>query len=329
MTHCLYSVRRRAFTLIELLVVIAIIGILIGLLLPAVQKVREAANRVKCENNLKQIGLALHNYHDTFLVFPVGQADSLLQEDSPTGNGYGYHEGWQLFILPYVERSADYQLWQSNRSIGTWAIPGLLPSPSALTVPTFICPSDPLGGKVAVVNEFGQPEGPHSNYVGNAGPTGFGQTGGGTNLAGVLYCKSAVRITDIVDGSSNTLLASEILLGPDAGASDPYVAGDRRGRIWNSQMGEQLFSTLYPPNTQNPDYAFGCNPSYPTAPCVAIGAIAPGSATSYLQSARSNHAGGVNCVLSDGSVRFVPSTVDATVWKEASTRNGGEVPRDF
>ena len=328
MSYRVLSPRRAAFTLIELLVVIAIIGVLIGLLLPAVQKVREAANRVKCENNLKQIGLALHNYHDTFLVFPVGQADSLLQEDSPTGNGYGYHEGWQLFILPYVERSADYQIWQANRSIGNLVI-----QPDRLVVVidgAHVCLSRrSSGGKMAIVNMFGTPEGPHSNYVGNAGPTGFGATGGGTNLTGVLYPKSAVRVTDISDGSSNTLLASEILLGPEAGATDTYAAGDRRGRLWNSQMGEQLFTTLYPPNTQNPDYAFGCNPNYPLAPCVPIGAIATGSATSWLQSARSMHANGVNVVLSDGSVRFVGSSVDASVWQDSATRNGGEIPRDF
>jgi prepilin-type N-terminal cleavage/methylation domain-containing protein/prepilin-type processing-associated H-X9-DG protein len=322
--------RRRAFTLIELLVVIAIIGILIGLLLPAVQKVREAANRMKCSNNLKQMGLALHNYHDTNQTLPNGQAQSLLMEDAPTGNGYGYHEGWQLFILPYMERSADFQIWMANRSIGTWEIPGTLPNNgSALRVPSYICPSDPLGGKVAIANEYGQPEGPHSNYAGNAGPTAFGQTGGGTKLAGVLFPKSSVRVADITDGTSNTLLASEILLAPDAGATDPYIAGDRRGRIWNAQMGEQLFCTLYPPNTNNPDYAFGCNGSYPLAPCVPVGAIAAGSATSWLASARSMHTGGVNVLLCDGSVRFVSSTVDVSVWQDASTRSGGEIPRDF
>src|SRR5262249_5166374 len=160
---------------------------------------------------------------------------------------YFYHEGWQLFILPYMERSADYQLWMANRSIGTWNIPGkLLNNGSALTVPSYVCPSDPLGGKVAIANEFGEPEGPHSNYACNAGPTAFGQTGSGTNLTGVLYPKSNVRFADITDGTSNTLLASEILLAPDAGATDYYVAGDRRGRIWNAQIGEQLFCTLYP-----------------------------------------------------------------------------------
>jgi prepilin-type N-terminal cleavage/methylation domain-containing protein/prepilin-type processing-associated H-X9-DG protein len=324
-------VSRSAFTLIELLVVIAIIGVLIGLLLPAVQKVREAANRMKCSNNLKQIGLALHNYHDTYQVFPPGQVDSLLQEDAIYApSTYGFHEGWELYILGYIERTADFQFWQSERpTVNTWVIPSQLSTPSSLIVPTFNCPSDPLAGKMAIVNEFGTPEGPHSNYVGNAGSTGFGQTAGGTKLNGVLFCKSAVRITDISDGTSNTLLASEILLGPDAGATDTYVAGDRRGRIWNSQMGEQLFSTLYPPNTSNADYAFGCNQSYPAAPCVAIGAIAVGSATSYNHSARSKHANGVNALLGDGSVRFVSSAVDAGVWQDCGTRNGGEIPRDF
>ena len=167
-------------------------------------------------------------------------------------------------------------------------------------------------------------EGPSSSYVGNAGSTVFGQQNGGTNLNGVIYPTSATRINSITDGTSNTLLASEIIIGLDAGATDQYAAGDRRGRIWNAFSGEQLFSTALPPNTSSPDYAFGCNQNFPAAPCVAAGVIAAGATTTYNQSARSYHPGGVNALLCDGSVVFVSNNVSTAVWLAAGSRNGNE-----
>lgn len=316
--HC----RRSAFTLIELLVVIAIIAILIALLLPAVQKVREAALRLQCQSNLKQIGIALHAYHDVNRILPMGQYLALnIYPDME-------HEGWLLYILPHVEQQALYKGFLNNRTTtGTWGIPDLIGGAPA--VPVYGCPADPLWNKQAPANSFGQKEGPSSNYVGNAGSTAFGQQGGGLTLNGVLFPKSEIRFNAILDGTSNTLLASEIIIGPDAGATDTYSAGDRRGRVWNAHAGEQLFSTAYPPNTSNPDYVFGCHQSFAKAPCVAAGVIAAGSATSYNLSARSYHFGGVNALLCDGSVRFVINEVNAGTWQAVATRSVGEPPGQF
>ncbi len=174
-----------------------------------------------------------------------------------------------MYILPYVEQTALYNGWQANRStIPTWEIPQQVFNLNGVGPQLYGCPSDPLMLEMAPtdVNGGGDAEGPSANYVGNAGSTAFGQVNGGTNLNGVLFPESAISFLAITDGTSNTLLASEIILAPMAGGTDAYSSGDRRGRIWNAYSGEQLFSTLYPPNTLNPDYAFGCNQNFAIAP---------------------------------------------------------------
>jgi prepilin-type processing-associated H-X9-DG protein len=135
----------------------------------------------------------------------------------------------------------------------------------------------------------------------------------------VLYPLSATTLTSITDGTSNTLLVSEIILAPmlSTAAVDAFHSGDRRGRIWNAFSGEQLFSTLNPPNSSVADVAYGCN-NIPLAPCTVVGTGTP--TTNYNLTARSYHSGGVNAALCDGTVHFISQNVPANVWLAAGTR---------
>jgi prepilin-type N-terminal cleavage/methylation domain-containing protein len=302
---------RHGFTLIELLVVIAIIALLIGLLVPAVQKVRDAAARAQCSNNLKQVGLALHNFHDAYKHFPPGQPQGFFY-----GNWYGDptvvdadRSCWIGFILPYIEQGAMYTQLQS------WlkARPGLTCfAPFAtLHIATLICPSDVHSPKLGTVP--GNMQGTHSNYV-VCHSSGYATPGGnnGLNLNGLFYGRSRVRLTDVTDGTSNTVMASELLLSPDT------TQHDVRGRIWNSIHAGTEFSTIYPPNSTIGDNTMGYCVAIPGAPC---GTQSIGNA---FVIARSAHTAGVNACLADGSVRFVQDSITPSVWLGMGTRAGGE-----
>jgi len=307
---------RVGFTLIELLVVIAIIAILIGLLLPAVQKVRQAAARMKCSNNLKQIGIAVHGYHDAFGKLPPGQFNRLHTEPTapPAALATWERIGWAALILPYMEQEALLTRVRTDaRTNNNYT---LFQQSCANTVPTYICPSDPNGGRTpGVGNVAGHAaEGFHTNYLGCAGSTVFSAPAtDGTALNGVLFPLSTLTLVGIGDGTSNQLLASETLLSP-VSAGD-----DRRGRIWNCWQGETLFSTIYPPNTTVADVCYSC-PATPNtkAPCTAIT-----NGNGAVQSARGLHNGGVNVVLADGSVRFIPDGINPTIWTNLGSRNDG------
>lgn len=305
---------RQAFTLIELLVVIAIIAILIGLLVPAVQKVREAADRIKCGNNLKQLGLAMHTYHDGFRRFPPG-ANNYLDGYAP--DNYD-RRSWFAYITPYIEQEALSTLYKNrmNNRTGSYSYH---PFPENQTViPMMMCPSDPANPKLITggtsYSSTTNQQGFHSNYVMCAASGDFDQnkTGGVQNqTAGIIYAFSKVRLGDIKDGSSNTILASELILVPDV------TGDDIRGRIHNAMHGGTWFSTRFPPNTTQPDRHNYCQNQNPMAPCTPTG-------TQVTISARSYHSGGVNSVMADGSTRFIINDVDATIWTGLGSRAGGE-----
>lgn len=316
---------RRAFTLVELLVVIAIIGVLVALLLPAVQAAREAARRSSCSNNLKQLGIGLHNYHDTKGVFPNGQCNRIAGDVArPSWN----RACWWQAVLPFVEQQNLYDLtdtYMSNMAIPyvTFAVNNTGAAASEpgrnTIVKIFVCPSDADGPKNRTV--AGNEQGFHGNYVLCAGSTFFNPTTPvndpeGRNLNGTFFPFSQTKMASVVDGTSNTFFGSEVMVVKDTGAHD------LRGRYWNTWQGNVLFSTLYPPNTPIGDRATYCIAA-PRRPCQGS------TTTDVVQSVRSNHPGGAMFLLGDASVRFVSNTVDLVVYQAAGTRELGEPAGTF
>jgi prepilin-type N-terminal cleavage/methylation domain-containing protein len=302
---------RPGFTLIELLVVIAIIAVLIALLVPAVQKVREAAARTQCQNNLKQIGLALHGYHDSYKLFPPGQFNKIATDSTTYNRACWFHA-----ILPYVEQTALFS--QMDPTLRTGNTMAFTVSGHEILVPVFMCPSDGNAGK-NITNGATTPaasQGFHGNYVLCGGSSAFGNGGDGDNLNGTFYSLSKNKMASIVDGTSNTLFASEIVLVRDT------TVHDLRGRYHNTWQGNVLFSTQLPPNTTTGDVSSYCIAGL-KAPCQAL------STSNVVQYARSFHTGGVNVILGDGSVRFVSDGITPGTWLNLGTRSGNEPASDF
>jgi prepilin-type N-terminal cleavage/methylation domain-containing protein/prepilin-type processing-associated H-X9-DG protein len=303
---------RRAFTLIELLVVIAIIGILIALLLPAVQKVREAANRAKCANNLKQLSVAMHNYHDTFGTLPDGGIDHF------SGN-------WQVTILPFIEQQAMYQLYQGYGIAESVTRAGNIANVTGRQLTLCTCPSDnPAlpGGKTWAHCSY-------HNYAANFGNTAVTDSSStsamqtvatydGFNFGGAPFrYNQPQRLSDITDGSSNTLMLAEVIQGQGI---------DVRGFTWWGDGGAFVTSLL--PNDPRGDYAnhYYCNTDTPNPPARECG-VDTQTDGGYIRTfaARSRHPGGVNVSLCDGSCRFIADGIDALTWQQLGTSQGGEV----
>ncbi len=299
--------RSAGFTLIELLVVIAIIGILIALLLPAVQKVREAANRLKCANNLKQIGLALMNYHDSYGAFPPSQISK-----APT-------HSWSAFVLPYLEQDNLARAYRWDVAWNNQANQPVVTTPLAVMQ----CPSTPalnrfdnLGGsRTAAAGDYAAVASVASSLAARKDLLPVRPA----SLLGVPSKDEAVRLTDVRDGSSNTVMITE-----DAGRPVHYLHSgmgpansDPGGGNVAVTNGRVLGAGWADPTADIPLHGFTPDGLHAPGPC-------PINCTNNNETF-SFHPGGVNAVFADGSVRFVSATIHIDTYAALITRDGGEV----
>ena len=332
------SPSRRGFTLIELLVVIAIISVLVSMLLPAVQSAREAARRIQCVNNLKQLGLALNNYHATLGAFPLGNTRACDNPGSVTDWGT-----WSAHaqLLPYLEQTPVY-----NAINFSWAAAygtGYILNSTVYNLPLacFLCPSDSLAG-VTNINSYRGSLGPSTNlYLGDQ--------------AGIFSLSQSYTMAGVTDGTSNTVAFAESLVGDDSSETNrgrngvtpsaaqavwaidisavPYASVQQdfgactqaynSGTAWgqqdvgyrwaNGSPGMTLFNTVVPPNSTK----------YPWSAC-RFACVGCGVEFGQYYGASSQHPGGVNVVLADGSVRFAHDAISEQLWWALGTRAGGE-----
>ena len=302
--------RRRGFTLIELLVVIAIIAVLIALLLPAVQQAREAARRTQCKNSLKQLGLALHNYHDLFKTFPPGyiSVDEATGQMNPVDGGSG--AGWALLLLPQIDQSALYNKFNPNLRITDPVNAPLLTT----VLPTFVCQSDVAPSPTWKITADGNPsqvlaELATANYVaafgtvslddcenpaGTAPVTAQGQCQGN----GSTYHNSRVRMRDFLDGTSNTVLVGERRTKETEDWWSTWAGMVAGGE----EAGQRILGSM--------DH----RPNHPAA---------------HFDDFSSMHVGGAQFLMGDGHVRFVSENIDGTLYKALGTIRGGEVVGEF
>ena len=322
---------RHGFTLIELLVVIAIIAILVALLLPAVQQAREAARRSTCKNNLKQIGLAVHNYHDTFSVFPMGYlSGDGANATSPNFQGWG----WGSMILPQLEQAALY------KSLGVGIGP-LDPCGNAnhrtlarTQLPVYRCPSD-NGSELNSQWRFAPPGSATdcgadgdiatSNYIGNLGDTFIGLNDLALKEAsargnGTLFRASGLRMADITDGTTNTLFVGERDAGRTGADALPY----HRGGVWTGKQSRGTGNSAG--NTERGSILMATQHTNGTLTRTING--------TDKDSFSSLHTGGAQFMLADGSVRFISENIESKssgrgLWQNLGNRQDGQVIGEF
>ena len=316
--------RQRAFTLIELLVVIAIIAVLIALLLPAVQQAREAARRSQCKNNLKQIGLALHNYHDVFNTLPIGNNNAI------PGGGWG--QSWWVGILPYIDQAPIYNMWNSTAVNSGYNYAANMAVVAGKRIPVAFCPSRPLGQY-----EFSPHNGPNpgpavAQYTAIAGAypdpqnrhTAYGC--GWSSTGGVMFFRSRIRFADISDGTSN-----QVFVGEQSDWCIETATGQKRiaihswphGMFMGSPGSDRSFNAAtvrYRPGYKQAELGHNGNPCPTTGVCGNSGTNNP------IQSA---HVGGVHVLLGDGAVRFVSENLNLATWLNLMTRDDGNVVGEF
>lgn len=299
--------RKHGFTLIELLVVIAIIAVLIALLLPAVQQAREAARRSQCKNNLKQLGVALHNYHDTFRALPPG-AIQVFETNAQN------EATWISMILPYIDQQPLYSRANFSSCFGCVSSPG---NPSyeivSPAIPVMRCPSDKEVGLWIGAYR-------HGNYAANAGIGALRSVTtpkDPTRTSGPFTMNSKTEFRDFTDGTSNTLIVAE-LMNTDT--------TDVRG-VMHYPEGP-LYEHDRTPNSGIPDgVRSGSCVSITRAPCV--GTHGAYNDRQITITPRSQHVGGVQVLMGDGSGRFISENISLTIWQGLGTHDKGEVIGEF
>jgi prepilin-type N-terminal cleavage/methylation domain-containing protein len=335
--------RRRAFTLVELLAVIAIIGLLIALLLPAVQSARESARRSSCTNNLKQLGVAMQSFHSVNGGFPYGFSDAEVNPSdhpfressssavlragfAPSLDPFVYHRRDTFFhrLLPFVEATTISGAYEADRYWFVHQIPVSVGTFNNMVISMYACPSDPSapynGARFMFRGNYSVCAGNTADTVPRAPPHNrlaptpgmFGPRLGGRSVVG----RSAAHC---IDGTSNTLLASEgIVRGREVPSPFGELGAYWMGGVW----GEYGFSTFEPPNTTVPDMNWNCaDVNWPRAPCEIRGSANP----PYRNFARSMHPGLVNVALCDGAVRAVNDGINVDIWRSLGDRADGRV----
>lgn len=334
--HRVNDSRRSGFTLIELLVVIAIIGVLIGLLLPAIQKVREAANRMKCSSNLKQMGLALENYHNTYGIFPPAKVNSgsagiyTASNSFYPGKAFVYNHTGFVFLLPYIEQDNLYRMYDfsypsSNSSwAGTPLAMGGLPNnhPNVTVVgtriPTYECPSDlpPTVENEAGTGAYARTNARRSNYLFNCGQTNDYTLTYNASAAtsGAFGTNGGARLEQILDGTSNSIAIGEAKQMHTYAGYGPYWGSGTHTAV-QAYVGDVWAASL-PPDGFNVNYPWGL---------VVDKQSGKAGFLQYAWGYGSWHTSGANFLFCDGSVRFVQDSISFPLFRALNTINGGEL----